>query len=115
MFQPPPLRRSARSAGGNSFANTSSEFPSAISGKHRGARAAARRSAAPAVKPRTPAMSKLSVCILTKDDADTIAGAIASGRFADEVVVVDNGSTDRTVEIATALGARVVHISAIGF
>jgi glycosyltransferase involved in cell wall biosynthesis len=60
-------------------------------------------------------MPKLSVCILTKDDADTIAGAIASAKFADEVVVVDNGSSDRTVEIATALGVRVVHISAVGF
>ena len=60
-------------------------------------------------------MPKLSVSILTKDDADTVAGAIASARFADEVVVVDNGSTDRTVEIATGLGVRVVHISAVGF
>ena len=60
-------------------------------------------------------MPKLSVCILTKDDADTVAGAIASARFADDVVVVDNGSTDRTVEIATALGVRIVHISVINY
>ena len=60
-------------------------------------------------------MPKLSVCILTKDDADNVAGAIASARFADEVVVVDNGSTDRTVEIATALGVRIVHISVINY
>ena len=60
-------------------------------------------------------MPKLSVCILTKDDADTVAGAIASATFADEVVVVDNGSTDRTVEIAATLGVRVVHISVVSF
>jgi glycosyltransferase involved in cell wall biosynthesis len=60
-------------------------------------------------------MPKLSVCILTKDDAETIEGAVASVRWADEVVVVDNGSSDRTVEIATGLGLKIVRISTLNF
>ncbi len=35
--------------------------------------------------------------------------------WADEVVVVDSFSTDRTAEIATALGARVVEVPFKGF
>src|SRR5262249_3760146 len=60
-------------------------------------------------------MPKLSVCILTKDDAETVEGAVASVRWADEVIVVDNGSSDRTVEIATGLGVKVVRISSLNF
>jgi glycosyltransferase involved in cell wall biosynthesis len=60
-------------------------------------------------------MPKLSVCILTKDDAENVEGAVASVRWADEVVVVDNGSSDRTVDIATGLGVKVVHISTLNF
>src|SRR5258708_12547110 len=32
-----------------------------------------------------------------------------------EVVVADNGSTDRSVELASALGARVVHVAKKGY
>lgn len=60
-------------------------------------------------------MLKLSVCILTKNDADTIEGAVASVRWADEIVVVDNASTDRTVEVARALGVRLVPVSITSF
>ncbi len=56
-------------------------------------------------------MEKISVCILTKDDAEEIEAAVSSVRWADEVVVVDNGSTDRTVELAMALGVRVERCS----
>src|SRR5712691_4562281 len=56
-------------------------------------------------------MEKISVCILTKDDAEEIEAAVSSVRWADEVVVVDNGSTDRTVELAAALGVRVERCS----
>src|SRR6266496_1606369 len=56
-------------------------------------------------------MEKISVCILTKDDAEDIEAAVSSVRWADEVVVVDNGSTDRTVELAMALGVRVERCS----
>jgi glycosyltransferase involved in cell wall biosynthesis len=52
---------------------------------------------------------KLSVTIITKDEAAHIGAAIESVRWADEVIVVDCGSTDDTVGIARALGARVEH------
>lgn len=52
-------------------------------------------------------MSKLAVLILTLNEEKNIADCIATATFADEVVVVDSGSTDRTVELASALGAKV--------
>jgi glycosyltransferase involved in cell wall biosynthesis len=50
---------------------------------------------------------KLSVAIITHNEEATLARTLGAVRFADEVVVVDSGSTDRTVEIARALGAKV--------
>jgi len=41
--------------------------------------------------------------------------AITAGGIAGEVIVADNGSTDRSVEIAEGLGARVVHVRAKGY
>ncbi|MFA7347228.1 MAG: glycosyltransferase family 2 protein [Desulfurivibrionaceae bacterium] len=51
----------------------------------------------------------LSVAIITKNEEDRLPECLASVSFAAEVVVVDSGSTDRTVEIARAFGA-VVHV-----
>ncbi|HEV8200349.1 MAG TPA: glycosyltransferase family 2 protein [Candidatus Polarisedimenticolia bacterium] len=50
----------------------------------------------------------LSVIIPTFNEEETIEDCLASVAFADEVLVVDSFSTDRTVEIARARGARVV-------
>jgi glycosyltransferase involved in cell wall biosynthesis len=50
---------------------------------------------------------KVSVTIITLDEAEHIAAAIASAAWADEIVVVDAGSRDDTVAIARANGARV--------
>ncbi|MCA9101193.1 MAG: glycosyltransferase family 2 protein, partial [Planctomycetales bacterium] len=53
----------------------------------------------------------LSVAILTRDEESVIAQTIESvAAIADEIVVVDTGSTDRTVAIARRAGARVVEI-----
>ncbi len=42
-------------------------------------------------------------------------GAIAASGLSGEVVVADNNSTDRSAELATAAGARVVHVSERGY
>lgn len=58
----------------------------------------------------------LSVFIITLNEADRIGRAIESVRdFADEIIVVDSGSTDDTVKIAELLGARVVYNSWNGY
>ena len=49
----------------------------------------------------------LSVILITKNEASNIAACIESVFFADEVIVVDSGSTDETVAIAERLGAKV--------
>src|SRR6202044_3180423 len=51
--------------------------------------------------------STLSVALITLNEEDNLSRTLASVRFADEIVVVDSGSTDRTVEIARSFGARV--------
>ena len=51
---------------------------------------------------------KISAAIITYNEERNISRALESLRCCDEVVVVDSGSTDRTVELATKLGARVI-------
>ncbi len=50
---------------------------------------------------------KLSVIIITKNAGATIRRCLESVNWADEMIVVDSGSTDDTAEICQALGARV--------
>jgi tetratricopeptide (TPR) repeat protein len=52
----------------------------------------------------------ISLCMIVKDEEAMIARCLQAARPAvGEIVVVDTGSTDRTVEIAEGLGARVLH------
>lgn len=49
----------------------------------------------------------LSVAIITKNEQERLPDCLKSAVFADDIVVVDSGSTDRTVEIAREFGCRV--------
>lgn len=60
-------------------------------------------------------MEKLSVAIITFNSKKYIEDAIKSAKFADEVLVLDSGSNDRTIEIAKNLGARVEFQKWLGF
>ena len=60
-------------------------------------------------------MPPVSGVIITHNEAAGIARAIQSLQFADEVLVVDSGSTDETCEVARNLGARVISHTWEGF
>jgi glycosyltransferase involved in cell wall biosynthesis len=64
-----------------------------------------------AAEPRVP----LTVAIIALNAASQIEACLASVGFADEVLVVDSGSTDGTLEIAERHGARIVHKGWVGF
>jgi len=49
----------------------------------------------------------LSVAIITKNEENRLPDCLASVAFAGDIVVVDSGSTDKTVEIAKRCGCRV--------
>ena len=51
---------------------------------------------------------KLAVIILTHNEERHIEACIKSAAFADEILVIDDESTDRTAELARAQGARVI-------
>jgi len=68
------------------------------------------------------AIVELSVVMPCLNEADTIAvcvdaarATIAAHQIDGEVIVADNGSTDGSIEIARAHGARVVHASERGY
>ncbi len=53
-------------------------------------------------------MVPVSIVIITKNEADIIASCIHKSRLiTDDIVVIDNGSTDDTLDIANTYGCRV--------
>ena len=52
---------------------------------------------------------KLSVCLIVKDEEEFLPGCLASVQDADELIVVDTGSQDRTVDIANEYTDQVFH------
>ncbi len=60
-------------------------------------------------------MLKISATIITFNEERNVARVIESLRCCDEILVLDSGSQDRTVEIATKLGAHVVEASWHGY
>ena len=53
-------------------------------------------------------MAKLSVTVITKNEAADIGAALASVKWVDEIIVVDSESQDETVAIARACTERVI-------
>jgi glucosyl-3-phosphoglycerate synthase len=57
----------------------------------------------------------VSVCLPARDEAATIGPIVAAcqelGSLVDEVLVIDDGSTDETRAVAASAGARVVHVA----
>jgi glycosyltransferase involved in cell wall biosynthesis len=51
---------------------------------------------------------KISVVMIVRDEEDRIARSLESVKWADEVIVVDDNSSDRTTEIARSMGASVI-------
>ena len=52
-------------------------------------------------------MASLSVTVITKNEAHHIEACLCSVAFADEIIVLDSGSTDDTVRLAVSMGAKV--------
>src|SRR6266508_5813210 len=59
----------------------------------------------------------ISVIIAALNEEESIAGVIRAvpREIADEIIVVDNGSSDRTAEVAAAASARVVYEPRCGY
>ena len=57
----------------------------------------------------------LSIVILTKNEEDHLQDCLESCQWAEDILVVDSGSRDRTVEIARSFGAYVIHQGWMGF
>lgn len=60
-------------------------------------------------------MPNVSVVIITKNEADNIRVALESVQWADDIVVVDCGSTDNTLQIARQFTDRVVTQDWLGY
>jgi glycosyltransferase involved in cell wall biosynthesis len=54
-------------------------------------------------------MQKLSVAIVAMNEAENIARTLEAVSWADEIVLVDSGSTDATLDIARRFGATIYH------
>src|SRR3954463_16697859 len=82
-------------------------------------------SVTPILRPDSPSpvdVVELSVVMPCLDEADTIGTCVSKAMRAlsehgihGEVVVADNGSTDRSREIARGLGARVIEVTEKGY
>jgi glycosyltransferase involved in cell wall biosynthesis len=59
---------------------------------------------------------QITVCIITLNEEEALPRCLESVKsFADEIIIVDSGSTDRTESIARAYGARFVYQEWLGY
>ena len=63
----------------------------------------------------TPSRAPLSVVLIAQNAAHQLDACLSSASFADEIVLVDSGSTDATRQVAQKHGARVVAKDWLGF
>ncbi len=69
----------------------------------------------PDTLPPGPLTVEISVVFITLNEEENLPRVLEKLRWCEEVVVVDSGSTDRTLEIAHRFGAHVVHRDFDGF
>ncbi len=62
-----------------------------------------------------PCVTRLTVTVITHNEGHHVAGALESVAWADEIVVVDSGSSDDTVAIAGRYATRVVQHQWTGY
>jgi hypothetical protein len=58
---------------------------------------------------------RITACLIVQDEQERLPAALRSVSFCEEIVVVDGGSSDRTVELARAAGAKVIENAWPGF
>ena len=54
--------------------------------------------------------NKLSVIIIARNEEQMIRDCLESVKWADEIILVDSGSTDKTVDIAKEYGAKIINL-----
>ena len=59
--------------------------------------------------------NSLSIVVIAQNEADRISKLLNSAKFADEIIVVDSGSSDGTQQICKNAGARVIHQDWLGY
>ena len=60
-------------------------------------------------------MSSITGIVIAKNEENRLADCLDSLSFCDEIIVVDNGSEDRTVDIAKRMGAEVFTLTSDDF
>ena len=59
--------------------------------------------------------NKISIIIIARDESGMIGDCLRSVAWADEIIVVDTGSIDKTAQIAQSLGIRVIKLKFTGY
>jgi hypothetical protein len=59
--------------------------------------------------------ARISACLIVQNERERLPAALTSVAFCDEVIVIDGGSTDDTVELARTAGAQVIESRWRGF